>query len=336
MMATIMQTEDERLAGEIAELRPRLLGIAYRILGSAWDAEDVVAEATVRWLGIDRAEVREPLAFLTTVVTRLAIDQLRSARSRRERYTGEWLPEPVLTSGSSSAASALDPLDTVERRETVSLAALRMMETLSPPERAVLVLHDAFELPHAEIAGILGISEVGARQHLFRARHRIDRGRERSAEPAAPPTSAGSAGSAGPATDRADRPDPHDACFDRFLAALERGDLAGVRDHLAADVVAYSDGGGKAKAARRPIVGPERVLRFYGGLVRRLPVGEVRIVELNGRRAALLRIGRQHLALAVDVDPASGRIREIDSVLNPDKLAYLHRQLATGGVTAGD
>jgi len=305
-MTSIMQTEDERLAGEIAELRPRLLGIAYRILGSAWDAEDVVADATVRWLRVDRSQVREPLAYLTTVVTRLAIDQLRSARVRRERYTGEWLPEPVLTS-----ASPLGPLDTVERRESVSLAALRMMETLNPPERAVLVLHDAFGLPHAEIADILGISEGGARQHLFRARHRIDRHRDESA-PAGQP----------------DRSDLHDACLDRFLSALESGDLDRVRDHLAADVVAYSDGGGKVRAARRPIAGAERVLRFYGGLARRLAVSDIRTVELNGRRAALLTIGRQHLALAVDVDPASGRIREIHSILNPDKLAYLHQQLA--------
>jgi RNA polymerase sigma-70 factor (ECF subfamily) len=298
------QGEEEQLAREVAELRPRLLGIAYRMLGSAWDAEDVVAEATVRWLRVDRDRVREPLAYLTTVVTRLAIDQLRSARVRRERYTGEWLPEPVLT-----APSPLGPLDTVEQRESVSLAALRMMETLSPPERAVLVLHDAFDLPHAEIAAILDITEGGARQHLFRARHRLDRGGEARHE-------------------RHDRADPHDAGLGHFLAALESGDIDRVRDHLAADVVAYSDGGGKAKAARHPIEGAEAVLRFFGALVRHLPVGDVRTVELNGRPAALLTIGRQRLALAVDVDPASGGIREIQSMLNPDKLSYLGFQLA--------
>ena len=165
----------DALAHEFTEFRPRLLGIAYRMLGSAWDAEDVVAEAMVRWMGVDREQVREPLAFLTTVVTRLAIDQLRSARATRETYVGEWLPEPVVTD-----PSRLGPLDTVERRETVSLATLRMMEALTPPERAVLVLHEAFDLTHAEIADILGISEEGARQHLRRARRHLDRDAGRS------------------------------------------------------------------------------------------------------------------------------------------------------------
>ena len=160
----------DTLARDFNEYRPRLLGIAYRMLGSAWDAEDVVAEAMVRWMGVDREQVREPLAFLTTVVTRLAIDQLRSARATRETYVGEWLPEPVVTD-----PSRLGPLDTVERRDTVSLATLRMMEALTPPERAVLVLHEAFDMSHAEVADILGISEAGARQHLRRARRHLDR-----------------------------------------------------------------------------------------------------------------------------------------------------------------
>src|SRR6187549_2105228 len=168
-MGSTMETRpSDELAREFTKFRPRLLGIAYRMLGSAWDAEDVVGEAMVRWLRTDRDQVREPLAYLTTVVTRLALDQLRSARVRRESYVGEWLPEPVLT-----APSPLGPLDTVERREAVSLATLRMMEALTPPERAVLVLHEAFDLPHAEIADILDITEGGARQHLHRARHRI-------------------------------------------------------------------------------------------------------------------------------------------------------------------
>jgi RNA polymerase sigma-70 factor, ECF subfamily len=184
-----------------------------------------------------------------------------------------------------------------------------MMEALSPPERAVLVLHEAFAMSHAEIAEVLDISEVGARQHLFRARQRMDRRMD------------GRVGEA-PA------PDSHARSFTRFLAALERGDLAEVQDYLAADVVAYSDGGGKARAARYPLVGADLVLRFFGALVRRLPVGDVVHVELNGRPAALLTIGREHLALAVDVDPGSGRIREIHSILNPDKLRYVQRQLS--------
>lgn len=292
----------DQLTREFTEYRPRLLGVAYRMLGSAWDAEDVVAEAMVRWMGVDRAEVREPLAYLTTIVTRLALDQLRSARATRESYVGEWLPEPVVTS-----PSPLGPLDTVERREEVSLATLRMMEALTPPERAVLVLHEAFDLSHAEIAGVLDISEVGARQHLRRARVRIAGDAKRSA------------------------PDPaaHDAVLDRFLAALEDGDLDAVADLLAADVVAYADGGGKARAARYPVVGARRVLHFFGALRRHLPLGPVRRVELNGRTAALMQVGRQRQVLAIDV--TDGKIREIDSILNPDKLRYVDRQLETAG-----
>jgi RNA polymerase sigma-70 factor (ECF subfamily) len=291
-----MTTTDE-LSREFTEYRPRLLGIAYRILGSAWDAEDVVAEAMVRWLGVDRRQVDEPLAFLTTVVTRLAIDQLRSARAKRERYVGEWLPEPVLT-----APSPLGPLDTVERREAVSLATLRMMEALTPPERAVLVLHEAFELTHAEIAEAVGITESAARQHLHRARARIHRETSPS------------------------RPDVHDTSFDQFLAALEKGDLAAVQDLLAAEVVAYSDGGGKGRAARVPIVGAERVVQFYSALRRHLPVGDVHKLEVNGFPAAVLQFGRQHQLLAIDV--RNDKIREVHSIINPDKLRYLRRQLA--------
>jgi RNA polymerase sigma-70 factor (ECF subfamily) len=284
------------LAREFTELRPRLLGIAYRMLGSAWDAEDVVADALLRWLRVDRARIREPVAFLTRMVTRLAIDHLRSARVARERYVGEWLPEPVLTE-----PSPLGPLDTVERREAVSLATLRMMESLSPTERAVLVLHEAFDLTHAEIAGVLGITEVGARQHLRRARARVDRDRTPS------------------------RPQVHDAAMARFLAALEAGDLSGVQDLLAADVVAYSDGGGKARAAHRPLVGAGTVVRFLEALLRRVDVGDVRTVDANGWTAAMLRFGRQHALLALDV--RDGRIQEIHWILNPDKLRYVGRQL---------
>jgi RNA polymerase sigma-70 factor (ECF subfamily) len=290
-----MTTTDE-LSREFTEYRPRLLGIAYRLLGSAWDAEDVVAEAMVRWLRVDRVRIDEPVAYLTTIVTRLAIDQLRSARVQRERYVGEWLPEPVLT------APSLGPLDTVERREAVSLATLRMMETLSPPERAVLVLHEAFELPHAEIADALGITESAARQHLHRARARV----HREAAPSGPGV--------------------HDESLGRFLTALENGDLSGVQDLLAADVVAYSDGGGKARAAHVPVAGAERVLHFFAALCRRFPVREVEKVEVNGQTAAVMWFGRQHMLLAVDV--RDGRIHEIHSVLNPDKLAYLRSQLA--------
>jgi RNA polymerase sigma-70 factor (ECF subfamily) len=287
----------DALAQDFNEYRPRLLGIAYRMLGSAWDAEDVVAEAMVRWMRVDRERIRQPLAFLTTVVTRLAIDQLRSARATRETYVGQWLPEPVATD-----ASRLGPLDTIERRETVSLATLRMMETLTPPERAVLVLHEAFDMSHAEVADILGITEVGARQHLRRARSRLERDVERSGRAI------------------------HDLALDRFLAALEDGDLVQVQDLLAADVASYSDGGGRAHAARQPVLGAEHIVQYIGTLRRHRAVRDVRRVDVNGEPAATLWFGRQFALLALDV--RAGEIREIHWIMNPDKLRYLQQQLS--------
>lgn len=289
----------DELAREFLDHRPRLLGIAYRMLGSMWDAEDVVEDAMVRWLAVDREEIREPAAFLTTMVTRRALDLLRSARVARERYVGPWLPEPVAT-----GSSPLDPLDTVERRESVSLATLRLMERLTPAERAVFVLHEAFDVPHAEIAEVLDITTDGSRQHLHRARsHLAATERRFEAEEAA-----------------------HDELFGRFLDALERGALDRLQDLLSADVVAYSDGGGKVRAARRPVVGAGRVLAFYGGLRSRLPLQVERRLEVNGRSAALIRFGRARVLLNVDV--RDGAVAEVHWILNPDKLSYLQEQLA--------
>ena len=224
----------EQLAREFMEHRPRLLGIAYRLLGTMWDAEDIVADAMVRWLGVDREQVRDPAAFLTTMVTRRALDQLRSARVARERYTGEWLPEPIGTE-----PSPLDPLDTVERRESVSLATLRMMEQLTPPERAVFVLHEAFDVPHAEIADVLDITPDSSRQHLHRARVPPRRCRPALRRRGLRRTTRCSSASSAPS-----RPATSTA----------------LQDVLADDAVAYSDGGGKARAARRPIVGADKVI----------------------------------------------------------------------------
>jgi RNA polymerase sigma-70 factor (ECF subfamily) len=200
--------------------------------------------------------------------------------------------------------SPLGPLDTVERRETVSLATLRMMEALTPAERAVLVLHEAFDLPHAEIAGMLDITVDGSRQHLRRARARVS-GTGKRFQPTA---------------------EDHDVLFGRFLAALEHGELGELEDMLAADVVHYSDGGGKVRAARRPLVGRDRVAHFYRGLRRQLAVTGVRRIEVNGRQAAWFHFGRQEVLLSLVV--RDGTIRELLNVLNPDKLRYLHDQLS--------
>jgi RNA polymerase sigma-70 factor (ECF subfamily) len=291
--------DDDGSAAFIA-LRPRLLGIAYRLLGSMWDAEDVVADAMVRWLRTDRGQIREPAAFLTTVVSRLALDQLRSARATRETYTGPWLPEPVI------ADDVLDPLDSLVKRETLSLATLRLMEELTPPERAVFVLREAFDVPYAQIAEILDVSEANARQLLHRAQARLDQGRR------------------GTAADEA----RHSELLERLLWAAGEGRLSELEELLAADVVAYNDGGGKARAALIPVVGRRKIMAFIAGLLRRFgPSPYVRMLEVNGEPAAQFSVGGQDSLVAIEV--RDGKIVSILTVLNPDKLSYLYRQ--TGG-----
>ena len=291
--------EDDGSAAFIA-LRPRLLGIAYRLLGSMWDAEDVVADAMVRWLRTDRSQIREPAAFLTTVVSRLALDQLRSARVTRETYTGPWLPEPVI------ADDTLDPLDNLVKRDTLSLATLRLMEQLTPPERAVFVLREAFEVPYAQIAEILDVSESNARQLLHRAQTRLGERRRRT---------------------EADEGQAAEL-LERLLWAAGEGNLEELEDMLAADVVAYNDGGGKARAATIPVVGRKKILAFIAGLLRRsAPSPYLRMLRINGEAAAQVSVGGNDSVVTIEV--RDGKITSIFTVLNPDKLSYLYRQ--TGG-----
>jgi RNA polymerase sigma-70 factor (ECF subfamily) len=286
---------DDDGSAEFLTLRPRLLGIAYRMLGSMWDAEDVVADAMVRWLSTDRAEVREPAAFLTTVVSRLALDQLRRARTVRETYIGPWLPEPV-------SAASFDPLDTLVKRDTLSLATLRLMEQLTPPERAVFVLREAFDIPYTQIAEILDVSDGNARQLLHRAQTKLADGRRRrNTDPAA-----------------------HTALLERLLRAVGAGELEDLQDLLAADVVAYSDGGGKARAARKPVVGRDKVILFIGNLRRRFgPSPYLRLLEVNGEPAAQIALGGQDSIVALQVH--DGKVQSILTVLNPDKLVWVGR-----------
>ncbi|MFL5862224.1 MAG: RNA polymerase sigma factor SigJ [Solirubrobacteraceae bacterium] len=292
-----MSREDDGSADFLQE-RPRLLGIAYRLLGSMWDAEDVVADAMVRWLRTDRSQVRDPAAFLTTVVSRLALDQLRSARVTRETYPGPWLPEPVL-----AAEASLDPLDSLVKRETLSLATLRLMEQLTPPERAVFVLREAFDVPYVQIAEILDVSQASARQLLHRAQARLAAGHRRT---------------------EADESE-HRALLERLLAAVGDGQLDDLEALLAADVVSYNDGGGKARAAGRPVAGREKIIRFIANLLRRTgPSPYARVLEVNGEPAAHLSLGGQDCVVALQV--RDGRIQSILAVLNPDKLSYLYRQ----------
>ncbi|MER6513244.1 RNA polymerase sigma-70 factor [Nonomuraea sp. NPDC001636] len=274
---------------DFEEYRPMLLGLAYRLLGSMWDAEDVVQEAWLRWEGTDRSQIREPRAFLLTVVSRLALDQLRSARVRREAYTGPWLPEPVATGEAG-------PLDTAELRDTVSFATLHLMEKLSPPERAVFVLREAFELPYDEIAEIVGSSVANARQMHHRASVRVSQGRDRFT-----PTN-----------------EDHTRLLTKFMEAAAGGDLDALTELLHEDVVMWNDGGGKVRAALRPILGRRKVSGFIGGLLARYDFSRARLVEANGRPALWTHVAGSDQFIALDV--RDGRIQGLYGVLNPDKL----------------
>ena len=283
--------------------RPRLLGLAYRMTGSRSEAEDIVQEAFLRAQRTTPHAIRSPAAYLTTITTRLAIDHMRSARARRESYVGPWLPEPIdLEPAPDAAANAV-------RNDTLSLALLIVLETLSPHERAVLLLHDVFSYSHAEIAIIVQRSEAACRQLLRRARQRVDRGRpRRTVEPAV-----------------------RDEVLRRFIAACEGGDLDSFIATLSGDAVLTFDGGPEIRtAARHPIRGADRVGRFLAHVMRRMtPARALVPVTLNGGPAVLAYNGRDELIGAVFVEPADdGRIGAIDWIRNPTKLAGLHRPRA--------
>ena len=272
-------------------VRPRLFGIAYRMLGEVGSAEDVVQDAWVRWDATDQDAVAEPAAYLATVVTRLAIAELTSARSRREVYVGPWLPEPVDTSA--------DPLLGAERSEALSLAVLLLLEKLSPAERAAFVLHAAFDYPHSRVAEVLETSEANARQLYSRARKHLDEERAREVEPA----------------ERA-------RLLGAFLAAAQAGDLDALEAVLARDVVSVSDGGGKVVAARKVVDGPGRVAHFLLGVLEKFGQGVVPVpVVVNGEPAMVgLRADGSPLALWT-IDAGPDGIRGVYIVLNPDKLS---------------
>ncbi len=275
-----------------------LVGIAYRILGSRTDADDVVQAAWIRWAGVDTATVVDPRAFLVRVVTRLAIDHLRRARVGRETYVGEWLPEPV--------ATGVDPLARVELVETLATGLLVVLETLSPLERAVFVLREAFGLSHAEIAEVLDRSEVAVRQLALRARRHVEARRRRHV--------------ADPVEAR--------AVTERFLAASASGDLAGLIGVLAPDVRLVADGGGRVRAPLLPVVGADRVARFLRSAAGRQPAEpELLVVDLNGGPAILL-TSRGEASAAVTFDIVDGRIAAVYLVANPDKLQAVRRLVA--------
>jgi RNA polymerase sigma-70 factor (TIGR02957 family) len=281
------------------ELRPLLFSIAYRMLGSVGDAEDVVQEAFLRAerAQADGTEIASSRAFLTTVTTRLAIDELRSARARRETYVGPWLPEPLLTSTEPDAA------EHAEMADSLSMSFLLLLETLSPSERAVFLLREVFEYGYDEIAEIVGKSEANCRQILARARKRIDEGKPRF---------------------EADRRQQEELAR-RFLGAFEEGDVDGLVELLAADVVFVGDGGGKGRGISRPVYGQQGVTRMLVSFVPRYRAAgaKVRLGEVNGQPGALFFDADERLVNVFAFEIAEGAIQAVRSVINPDKLAHL-------------
>jgi RNA polymerase sigma-70 factor (TIGR02957 family) len=288
-------TDRDRL---LDELRPVSFAIAYRMLGRVSEAEDVVQEALLRMhRALDAGEqIASPPAFVATVTTRLAINELRSARARRERYVGEWLPEPIITDGTD------DPARHAEISDSLSVAMLVLLESLSPEQRAVLLLHDVFDYGYAEIAAIVGKSEENVRQLGTRARRHVEQRRPRFQ------------------TTREQR----DELAARFFAAVEQGDLAGLEALLAHDVEMTGDGGGKVPTLARSLRGRSRVARMLlNTVVARLPGVSLRLVEVNGGPGALYLDAQQRLVGVVALDSAGGQITGINSIVNPDKLKHL-------------
>jgi RNA polymerase sigma-70 factor (ECF subfamily) len=280
------------------EHRGAMFGLAYRMLGTVADAEDVVAEAYLRWRRDDRSDVADPRAYLMSVVARLSLDLLKSAQRKRVDYVGPWLPEPLVTSYDA------DPALTVERTDTVSLAFLHVLERLTPQERAVFVLRSAFDYPHADIGQLLNLSPDNVRQLYRRAQQRLG-------DDAAPRFAAD------PATQR--------ALVERFLAASASGEVEPLAALLADDITMIGDGGGKAASIRRPLLGRLRVARFLRGLSRRLTAQmSVVVVRANGAPALLVvDSGRADGIYALDIDANTGLVRAIHAVRNPDKLRHV-------------
>lgn len=284
------------------DLRPAVFSIAYRMLGSVGEAEDVVQEAFIRYARAidDGHAIESPKAWLSTVVTRLAIDELKSARVRRERYVGDWLPEPVVADGGAS-----DPLASAEQAETLSMSFLLLLERLTPVERAVFLLHDVFGYGFSEVAAIVHRSEATCRQHAVRARRFLSENRPRfdASE-----------------TDR-------DELVRSFLAASRRGDVASLIELLAEDVIVTGDGGGKVPQWSAPIVGAERVARLFAGLARQLDrvrgSGELRAV--NGQPGIVFRGPRGGVMAVMAFEVIDGRVATVRSIVNPDKLGHLGR-----------
>jgi RNA polymerase sigma-70 factor (TIGR02957 family) len=295
------------------ELRPAAFAIAYRMLGSVSEAEDVVQEAFLRLHRMLREgeRVESPRSYLSTVVTRLCIDQLRSARARRERYVGEWLPEPLL------ASDEADPARHAEVADSLSLAFLVLLESLSPEQRAAFLLREVFDYPYDQIARIVGKSEDNTRQLVTRARRQVQEGRPRF---------------------EASR-ERREVLARRFFAAAVDGELEALEELLAHDVVLHGDGGGKAPALAHPVHGRAKVARTLLAWFRaaaRIGGVSLQAAEVNGQPGALLFDPEGRLVTVLSVDVADGQVQAIRSIVNPDKLRHLGPTANLGEQPAGD
>ena len=286
------ESDDGEVFGEYRRL---LFAIAYRMLGSVMDAEDAVQETFLRWQQVAKDTVVSPKAYLTTTVTRLCIDHLRSARVRREEYVGPWLPEPILAEPETDAEGRI-ALD-----ESLSLAFLMLLERLDPIERAVFLLRDVFDYEYREIAEIVGKSEANCRQIVHRARQHVASERRRFAY----------------------RPAEGERLTSEFVQACTTGDLQPLLSILTDDVIAWTDGGAGVRAARRPIFGADRVSRFLVGVVGQLGTGlDSHFAWVNGEPGFVNTLdGQVHSVVALEI--VDGRIAGIRAVMNPDKLRHL-------------
>lgn len=291
------QSDEEMFLGH----RPMLIALAYRLLGSVHEAEDVVQDAYLRWSATNRAEVANPAAFLTAVTTRLAVDRLRSATARRELYIGSWLPEPLPTAAPGPTGWGA-PAESAALRESASIGMLLLLDRLGPAERAVFVLREAFDLPYAEIATILERSEASCRQLLSRARRRT----------AATPTHVRALD---PATAR--------PLVDAFLAAARSGDLGRLQSLLREDVTLTTDGNGTARAGRHPVHGAEKVARLLAKVFERFdPRTEVRHAWYNHAPALVIDTPVRRIVYLFQYD-TEGHLGQLFAILTPEKLSHL-------------
>lgn len=276
---------------EFDELRPQLFALAYRMMGTRADAEDIVQDAYLRWQTVDPAEVRSPKSYLYSIVARLSLDALKSARHKRETYIGPWLPEPLVTR------------DPVELADSLSIAFLHVLETLSPAERVAFLMREVFDEEYAEISRVLDTTEANCRQLVARARKQISGRKSRFDVD----------------------PERHKSVLQTFLAACETGDTTALMELMRGDAVLYSDGGGKASAALNPIFGADRVARFMTGVSKKADANETIPVWTGGLPAIVFsRDGEVRTLLGLDLDD-EGRIRTVFIMRNPDKLPNLRQ-----------